>query len=113
MVAGDRAMQRTRLEGLGRVALDVVHEMNNLLTAASGSAELAKEGLPSENPAQEYLQISLDASMRAAGLARQILAYANQRASIWNMITVTRTVVPMIASTSPMKRAVLCRATRC
>src|SRR3954452_3726018 len=38
---------------------------------------------------------------------------ANQRASIWNITTVTSTVVPMIASTSITKRAVEWRTTRC
>jgi signal transduction histidine kinase len=67
-----------RLESLGRLAGGVAHDFNNLLTAIMGYTELAMEHTRDER-LRHYLEGILKASERAAGLVRQLLAYARRQ----------------------------------
>ena len=61
-----------RLPG-ARPASAVVHELNNLLTAIRGYAQLAREGLEEGDPARDDLDRVLEAAGRAVNLTRQLL----------------------------------------
>lgn len=67
-----------RLESIGRLAGGVAHDFNNLLTAIMGYAELALEHTGDER-VRRYLEGIIKASERAAGLVRQLLAYARRQ----------------------------------
>lgn len=64
-----------KLEALGRLAGEVAHDFNNLLLAVLGNAELAEEEL-SGHPALDYIVDIREATLRAASLSRQLLAFS-------------------------------------
>jgi len=65
-------------ESLGLLAGGVAHDFNNLLGAIRGNAELALGKLPDGHEAKPRVQRVMQAADRAAGLVRQILAYAGK-----------------------------------
>jgi two-component system, cell cycle sensor histidine kinase and response regulator CckA len=79
----DQLLQAQKMEGIGRLAGGVAHDFNNLLTAILGYVEMAGHDLPAELPAdhparQDLLEVAV-AGERAAGLTRQLLAFASRQ----------------------------------
>jgi two-component system cell cycle sensor histidine kinase/response regulator CckA len=78
-LALERKMQETqRLESLGVLAGGIAHDFNNLLTGIIGNASLARLELPAESPTHRLFDQIEKASMRAADLCREMLAYAGK-----------------------------------
>jgi signal transduction histidine kinase/ActR/RegA family two-component response regulator len=67
-----------KLESLGVLAGGVAHDFNNLLTGILGNASLAQGLLSPSHPARFLLEQTCAAAERAAGLTRQLLAYAGK-----------------------------------
>lgn len=67
-----------KLEQIGVLAGGIAHDFNNLLTTILGHASLARLTLPTDTPAGEALDQIRKASLRAAELCRQMLAYAGK-----------------------------------
>ena len=67
-----------RLESLTVLAGGVAHDFNNLLVGIMGNASLAQMALPPDSAAQQSLEEILEASNRAAELARQMLAFSGR-----------------------------------
>jgi PAS domain S-box-containing protein len=67
-----------RLQSLGALAGGVAHDFNNLLVGVMGSAELLLDRLrePDERAIAETIRVTGE---RAAGLTKQLLAYAGRR----------------------------------
>jgi len=70
-----KMLEAQKLESLGVLAGGIAHDFNNLLTVIMGNASLAKE---SPGMAAESLQQIETATLRAADLCRQMLAYAGK-----------------------------------
>ena len=71
--------QSRRMEAVGRLAGGIAHDFNNLLTIIKGYTELAlmrAKGLPELRSDIERIE---DASERAAGLVRQLLAFSRRQ----------------------------------
>jgi len=68
--------RRQKLEALGVLAGGIAHDFNNLLAAVFGFMDLARESLPLEHPAREYLGRAFLAFDRARSLSRQLLTFA-------------------------------------
>jgi len=67
-----------RLESLGRLAGGIAHDFNNLLAAIMGNNELASWEVEKDSKIQTYLK-NVDQSCEiAAGLCKQMLAYAGK-----------------------------------
>ena len=66
------------MEAIGTLAGGIAHDFNNILGAIIGYAEMASDAIPPESVATKYLAKVLDASSRAAGLVKQILAFSRQ-----------------------------------
>ena len=75
----DRKMQETqKLESLGVLAGGIAHDFNNLLTSILGNASLASMEIPLGSETSVCLEQIIEASMRAADLCKQMLAYSGR-----------------------------------
>ncbi len=89
-------IQRTqRLESLGVMAGGIAHDFNNLLTTILGRAGLMRLQLPLDAEAGESLKEIEKASERAAGLCRQMLAYAGKNQIALEALNLSRIVEEM------------------
>jgi PAS domain S-box-containing protein len=95
----DQLRQAQKMEGIGRLAGGIAHDFNNLLTAIRGSASLALTALPpGEGPREDLEQIE-QAADRAAGLTRQLLAFARRtvlQPEVVDLGAIARHVEPML-----------------
>ena len=67
-----------KLESLGVLAGGIAHDFNNILMTIMGNADLALMRINKESPAAENLHQIEKASVRAADLAKQMLAYSGK-----------------------------------
>ncbi len=70
--------QAQKMEAIGQLAGGIAHDFNNLLTAIRGSASLALAQLPTDSGVREDLEEIEKTADRAAGLTRQLLAFARR-----------------------------------
>jgi PAS domain S-box-containing protein len=77
-IAEEGLRQSQKLESIGVLAGGIAHDFNNLLAGIMGSVSFAKGLLPPEHPAYPSLAITEMTTEKAAGLTRQLLAYAGQ-----------------------------------
>ncbi len=73
-----RLQQAHKMEAIGTLAGGIAHDFNNILSAIIGFSELAKESIPTENPAQKDIDLVLKSSLRAADLVQQILTFSRK-----------------------------------
>lgn len=101
--AGERELlllEAQRLDLLGRVAVEVAHDLNNLMTVVMGSASLARAATSDRPEAVELLDEVLSAADRAAGLAHRLLG-AGRRAPAGPQRT---DLVAVVTSLEPLAR---------
>ena len=67
-----------KLESIGRLAGDVAHSFNNMLTVMDGYTELAKAEAGANHAVQSHLDNITAACMRTESLTRQMLAFARK-----------------------------------
>lgn len=77
-VLEQRMLHAQKLESLGVMAGGIAHDFNNLLVGIMGYANLAGMDLEPEHPVREYVEKIEEASLRAAELTQQMLAYAGR-----------------------------------
>lgn len=73
-----RMVDAQRAESLGVLAGGLAHDFNNLLVAILGNADLGLRDTPPGAPGHAALENIRDASLRAAELTNQLLAYAGR-----------------------------------
>lgn len=74
------AMQYTqKMELIGQLAGGIAHDINNVLTAVLGHADMVIEEMNSDNPFAENLQNIRDSTICAANLIHQLLAFARKQ----------------------------------
>ena len=71
--------QARRMEAVGRLAGGIAHDFNNLLTIIKGYTELGLTRAKSQPEIRADLERIEDASERAAGLVRQLLAFSRRQ----------------------------------
>ena len=97
-----------KLESIGVLAGGIAHDFNNLLHVVLGNADIALSRLPRRSPAREPLEEVVRATIRAADLTRQMLAYSGKGAfvvrhldlstEVRDMATLLRTAISKRAS---------------
>lgn len=78
LVLERRLLESQKLESLGVVASGIAHDFNNLLTAVVANASLLRDDNKANPDAMECIRNIESASMTAAGLCHQMLAYAGK-----------------------------------
>ncbi|HEY2907257.1 MAG TPA: ATP-binding protein [Vicinamibacterales bacterium] len=71
--------QAQKMEAIGRLAGGVAHDFNNVLMAIKGNGQLLMEGLETSDQRRVDVEEILRATDRAAGLTRQLLAFARRQ----------------------------------
>ncbi|HSH96574.1 MAG TPA: PAS domain S-box protein, partial [Roseimicrobium sp.] len=106
----ERKLQETqKLESLGVLAGGIAHDFNNLLTGILGNASLARLQMDEGSGIDPYLDQIEKASLRAADLCKQMLAYSGKGRFIVQRIQLT----DLVEDTTPLlhlsisKKAVL------
>ncbi len=74
----EMALQAQKMESLGMLAGGIAHDFNNLLTGMMGQISLALHKLDLGLPAVEHVKKASVSARHAAGLIRQLLAYAGR-----------------------------------
>lgn len=75
---GRRLLESQKLESLGVLAGGIAHDFNNLLTSILGNVNLAQLELPATSGVHSYLEDVENASIHAADLCKQMLAYSGK-----------------------------------
>lgn len=91
----DQIHHAQKLESLGVLAGGIAHDFNNLLMGVLGNASLAMMELPPESPARESVTHIEHAALRAAELAKQMLAYSGKGRFIIQRLDLTKVVEEM------------------
>lgn len=73
-----RALEGQKLESLGMLTGGIAHDFNNMLVPILGYANLAESKLPEDSEVRRDVQKIATSANRAAGLIRQLLAYAGR-----------------------------------
>jgi len=74
-----RMHQLEKFEAIGKLAGGIAHDFNNVIGAIMGWAELGAEEVAENTRAAKFFQNIRAQSERAAGLTRQLLAYARRQ----------------------------------
>ena len=73
-----KLFQAQKMEAIGTLAGGIAHDFNNILGAILGYAEIARDDTPPGSSVINSLDKVLEASQRAVGLVKQILAFSRQ-----------------------------------
>jgi len=71
--------QVRKFEAIGQLAGGIAHDFNNVIGAMMGWAELGSEQAPADSRLSEYFKKIRTQAARAAGLTRQLLAFARRQ----------------------------------
>jgi len=76
--AREQLLQAQKMDAVGRLASGIAHDFNNLLVAILSGSEFLLESLADGDPRREEAATIKKAGERAAGLVRQLLAFARK-----------------------------------
>ncbi|MGI5865106.1 MAG: 7TM diverse intracellular signaling domain-containing protein [Myxococcales bacterium] len=111
----EQAFHLHKMEALGTLAGGVAHDFNNMLTAIVACAGEIKRGAALEDSAWSSADVIERAGLRAAGLTRQLLGFAQQgrlqEASI-DAASLVEEVCALLARTVDKRITIRCEAER-
>jgi len=96
--------QARKMESIGTLTGGIAHDFNNLLYMISGNTELALEDIPDWNPVHQNLQEIKTASLKAAGIVKQLLHFSrktDQKLKPIGAVTVIKDSLKFLRSTIP------------
>ncbi len=105
----ERKLQESqKLESLGVLAGGIAHDFNNLLTGILGNAGLLNLSLPPGSPDLVHIREIESASLRAAELCKQMLAYSGKGRFIIEPVDLGE----LVQSTVPLLRLSISKSAR-
>ena len=87
-----KLLQSQKLESLGVLSGGIAHDFNNLLAVIIGNIELAQNNYFDPGEKEDFLERALSASMKSAGLVRQMLDYSGKGAFELNDVNLSELV---------------------
>jgi PAS domain S-box-containing protein len=72
-------VEAQKMEAVGTLAGGIAHDFNNIISVIQSYAQLAGQATPAGSSVHEDLEQIADASRRAAGLVRQLLAFSRRQ----------------------------------
>jgi len=92
-VLEEQLRQAQKMEAVGRLTGGIAHDLNNLLTAILGNAELLAAQMPPDQPLlQRDLEDLRQAAWRAADMVRKLLAFARRETLTLQRVEARRVV---------------------
>lgn len=88
--------QAQKMESVGRLAGGVAHDYNNALSVIMGFTQLAMDGVDLNAPLHADLEEVLKAANRAAGITRQLLAFARKQTIAPMVLDLNKNVKSML-----------------
>jgi two-component system, cell cycle sensor histidine kinase and response regulator CckA len=88
----ERLNRAEKMEGLGRLAGGVAHDLNNILGVLVGYSELLGEKLPQESPLRRYADNILQAGLRGAAIIQDLLTLARRGVAVAELVDLNRIV---------------------
>jgi two-component system, cell cycle sensor histidine kinase and response regulator CckA len=82
----ERLTRAEKMEGLGRLAGGVAHDLNNILGVLVGYSELLGEKLPQESPLRRYAGNILQAGLRGAAIIQDLLTLARRGVAVSEVV---------------------------
>jgi PAS domain S-box-containing protein len=81
MAAEETLRQAQKMEAIGQLTGGIAHDFNNMLQGVSGGLDMARRRMAAGRleEAARYLDAARDATGRAAGLTRRLLAFARRQ----------------------------------
>ena len=89
-------IQAQKMEAVGRLAGGVAHDFNNILTVIMANSELALVSLDTDDSLKEEINEIKEASLRAADLTRQLLAFARKQTITPKILDLNDTIAGML-----------------
>jgi PAS domain S-box-containing protein len=71
--------QAQKMEAIGNLTGGLAHDFNNLLTVIIGNLDLLQDDISNNAPAQQKVDLILEASSHGADLTRQMLAFSRRQ----------------------------------
>ncbi|MGC3988686.1 MAG: PAS domain S-box protein [Chthoniobacteraceae bacterium] len=90
-----KMLDAQKLESLGVLAGGIAHDFNNLLTAVLGNASLMRLSLPADSPHRQHLIEIERTALQAAGLCKQMLAYAGHHSVAISPLDINEVILDM------------------
>lgn len=87
-----------KMESLGVLAGGIAHDFNNILTSVLGNTELALMRIDSNSPVADHLRRIEQSSLRAADLAKQMLAYSGKGRFVLDSLDINHLVEETVNS---------------
>ena len=75
-IAEEKFREAQKMEAVGRLAGGFAHDLNNALTVIGGFAELIREQIPPDHPAQSDVDAIIEEEQRSARSIKQLLAFS-------------------------------------
>ncbi len=100
----EQLRQAHKMESIGILAGGVAHDFNNLLYLIIGNTEMALEDIPEWNPVHESIEEIKSASLRAAGIVKQLLNFSrktDQELKPVGAVGIIKDVLKFLRSTIP------------
>jgi two-component system cell cycle sensor histidine kinase/response regulator CckA len=94
----ERLNRAEKMEGLGRMAGGVAHDLNNVLGVLVGYAELLGEKLPQDSPLRKYAENILQSSVRGAAIIQDLLTLARRGVTISEVLDLNRVIFDYLKS---------------